>query len=78
MSLYLQVRMRLHSWCTCTVGFLIPCPVVQPFLPLPLPLPQSLLTANSDTRESAADGLTELIDVASTDALKPFVVPITG
>jgi hypothetical protein len=39
---------------------------------------QSLMSGSADTREQAADGLGELIDVTSESSLKPFVVQITG
>lgn len=39
---------------------------------------QSLMSGSADTREQAADGLGELIDVTSETSLKPFVVQITG
>lgn len=39
---------------------------------------QSLMSGSADTREQAADGIGELIDVTSESSLKPFVVPITG
>lgn len=39
---------------------------------------QSLMSGSADTREQAADGIGELIDVTSENSLKPFVVPITG
>jgi len=36
------------------------------------------MSGSADTREQAADGLGELIDVTSEGSLKPFVVQITG
>lgn len=36
------------------------------------------MSGSADTREQAADGIGELIDVTSESSLKPFVVPITG
>lgn len=55
-------------------GFCLPKglqPVLQVYL-------QALMAGSSDMREEAADGLAELVDVASEASLKPFVVPITG
>ncbi|KAH9290137.1 hypothetical protein KI387_034254, partial [Taxus chinensis] len=37
-----------------------------------------LMSGSAELREQAAEGLGELIDVTSENALKPFVVPITG
>ncbi len=34
--------------------------------------------SSADVREAAAEGLGELVDVVSEEALKPFVVMITG
>jgi hypothetical protein len=36
------------------------------------------MSGSAELREQAAEGLGELIDVTSENALKPFVVPITG
>jgi hypothetical protein len=44
---------------------------------LPKP-PHCTQGSSSDVREMAAEGLGELVGVTSPDALKPFVVPITG
>ncbi|GLJ35635.1 hypothetical protein SUGI_0716270 [Cryptomeria japonica] len=48
---------------------------LQPILPVFL---QGLMSGSAELREQAAEGLGELIDVTSENALKPFVVPITG
>ncbi|CAI5513713.1 unnamed protein product [Closterium sp. Naga37s-1] len=48
---------------------------LQPVLQIYL---QALMLGSAEMREAAADGLAELIDVASEAALRPFVVPITG
>jgi len=55
-------------------GFCLP-KALQPVLQIYL---QSLMSGSADTREQAADGIGELIDVTSESSLKPFVVPITG
>ncbi|KAG0555734.1 hypothetical protein KC19_11G000200 [Ceratodon purpureus] len=55
-------------------GFCLP-KALQHVLPIYL---QSLMIGSADTREQAADGLGELIDVTSEGSLKPFVVQITG
>ena len=34
--------------------------------------------ASAELRESAAEGLGELVDITSEETLKPFVVQITG
>ena len=39
---------------------------------------QGLMSGTAELREQAADGLGELIDLTSPEALKPFVVPVTG
>jgi len=39
---------------------------------------QGLMHGSAETREAAAVGIGELIDVTSTKFLKPFVIPITG
>nr|CAD1820930.1 unnamed protein product [Ananas comosus var. bracteatus] len=48
---------------------------LQPLLPIFL---QGLISGSAETREQAAQGLGELIDVTSEKTLKDFVVPITG
>ncbi|KAI5063295.1 hypothetical protein GOP47_0021842 [Adiantum capillus-veneris] len=55
-------------------GFCLP-KALQPVLPIFL---QGLMSGSAELREQAAEGLGELIDVTSPDALKPFVVPVTG
>ncbi|CAI5932122.1 unnamed protein product, partial [Closterium sp. NIES-64] len=55
-------------------GFCLP-KGLQPVLQIYL---QALMLGSAEMREAAADGLAELIDVASEAALRPFVVPITG
>ncbi|CAI5465590.1 unnamed protein product [Closterium sp. Yama58-4] len=55
-------------------GFCLP-KGLQPVLQIYL---QALMLGSAEMREAAADGLAELIDVASEVALRPFVVPITG
>lgn len=55
-------------------GFCLP-KALQPVLPVFL---QGLMSGSAELREQAAEGLGELIDVTSENALKPFVVPITG
>lgn len=39
---------------------------------------QGLISGSAELREQAALGLGELIEVTSEQALKPFVIPITG
>lgn len=39
---------------------------------------QGLISGSAETREQAAQGLGELIDVTSEKTLREFVVPITG
>jgi hypothetical protein len=36
------------------------------------------MNGSAEIREQAADGLGELVDLTSPEALKPFVVPVTG
>lgn len=48
---------------------------LQPLLPIFL---QGLISGSAETREQAAEGLGELIEVTSEKTLKEFVVPITG
>ncbi|KAJ7973575.1 translational activator GCN1 [Quillaja saponaria] len=48
---------------------------LQPLLPIFL---QGLIGGSAELREQAALGLGELIDVTSEQALKDFVIPITG
>ncbi|CAH9129951.1 unnamed protein product [Cuscuta epithymum] len=48
---------------------------LQPVLPIFL---QGLMSGSADLREQAALGLGELIEVTSEEALKEFVIPITG
>ncbi|KAM0871524.1 hypothetical protein ACQ4PT_039331 [Festuca glaucescens] len=48
---------------------------LQPFLPI---FQQGLISGSADTKEQAAEGLGELIDVTSEKTLKEVVVPITG
>uniref|UniRef100_A0A1D1YSQ3 Translational activator GCN1 n=1 Tax=Anthurium amnicola TaxID=1678845 RepID=A0A1D1YSQ3_9ARAE len=55
-------------------GFCLP-KALQPLLPIFL---QGLINGSAETREHAAQGLGELIDVTSEQTLKEFVVPITG
>lgn len=39
---------------------------------------QGLMSGSAELREQAAQGLGELIEVTSEQALKEFVIPITG
>lgn len=55
-------------------GFCLP-KALQPVLPIFL---QGLMSGSAELREQAAEGLGELIDVTSPEALRPFVVPVTG
>ncbi|XP_050224461.1 protein ILITYHIA [Mercurialis annua] len=55
-------------------GFCLP-KALQPLLPIFL---QGLISGSADLREQAALGLGELIEVTSEQALKDFVIPITG
>ncbi|XP_020408522.1 protein ILITYHIA isoform X1 [Zea mays] len=48
---------------------------LQPFLPI---YQQGLISGSAETKEQAAEGLGELIDVTSEKTLKEVVVPITG
>ncbi|KAI0489335.1 hypothetical protein KFK09_029177 [Dendrobium nobile] len=59
---------------TLIPGFCLP-KALQPLLPIFL---QGLISGSAETREQAAEGLGELIDVTSEQTLKDFVVPITG
>ncbi|XP_065852916.1 protein ILITYHIA [Euphorbia lathyris] len=55
-------------------GFCLP-KALQPLLPVFL---QGLISGSAELREQAALGLGELIEVTSEQALKDFVIPITG
>ncbi|KAM1692061.1 hypothetical protein FF1_033688 [Malus domestica] len=55
-------------------GFCLP-KALQPLLPI---FHQGLTSGSAELREQAALGLGELIEVTSEQALKEFVVPITG
>nr|POE53190.1 isoform 2 of protein ilityhia [Quercus suber] len=55
-------------------GFCLP-KALQPLLPIFL---QGLISGSAELREQAALGLGELIEVTSEQALKEFVIPITG
>uniref|UniRef100_A0A2N9J6T6 TOG domain-containing protein n=1 Tax=Fagus sylvatica TaxID=28930 RepID=A0A2N9J6T6_FAGSY len=55
-------------------GFCLP-KALQPLLPIFL---QGLINGSAELREQAALGLGELIEVTSEQALKEFVIPITG
>eukprot|EP00257_Ricinus_communis_P017959 XP_015576531.1 protein ILITYHIA [Ricinus communis] len=55
-------------------GFCLP-KALQPLVPIFL---QGLISGSADLREQAALGLGELIEVTSEQALKDFVIPITG
>ncbi|KAJ4845080.1 hypothetical protein Tsubulata_039395 [Turnera subulata] len=55
-------------------GFSLP-KALQPLLPVFL---QGLISGSAELREQAALGLGELIEVTSEQALKEFVIPITG
>lgn len=55
-------------------GFCLP-KALQPLLPIFL---QGLISGSAELREQAAVGLGELIEVTSEQALKEFVIPITG
>ncbi|RVX11358.1 Protein ILITYHIA [Vitis vinifera] len=55
-------------------GFCLP-KALQPLLPVFL---QGLISGSAELREQAAQGLGELIEVTSEQALKEFVIPITG
>ncbi|KAG0496604.1 hypothetical protein HPP92_001295 [Vanilla planifolia] len=59
---------------TLIPGFCLP-KALQPLLPIFL---QGLISGSAETREQAAEGLGELIDVTSEQTLKDFVIPITG
>ncbi|XP_020166080.1 protein ILITYHIA [Aegilops tauschii subsp. strangulata] len=48
---------------------------LQPFLPI---FQQGLISGSAETKEQAAEGLGELIDVTSEKTLREVVVPITG
>ncbi|XP_057471002.1 protein ILITYHIA [Actinidia eriantha] len=48
---------------------------LQPLLPIFL---QGLISGSAELREQAAQGLGELVEVTSEQALKEFVIPITG
>ncbi|CAD6206440.1 unnamed protein product [Miscanthus lutarioriparius] len=48
---------------------------LQPFLPI---FQQGLISGSAETKEQAAEGLGELIDVTSEKTLKEVIVPITG
>ncbi|KAF2306959.1 hypothetical protein GH714_022778 [Hevea brasiliensis] len=55
-------------------GFCLP-KALQPLLPIFL---QGLISGSAELREQAALGLGELIEVTSEQALKEFVIPVTG
>ena len=55
-------------------GFCLP-KGLTPILPLFL---NSLISGSPDTRKQAASGLGDLISLTSDEALKPFVIQITG
>eukprot|EP00850_Spirogloea_muscicola_P020733 SM000225S07012 [mRNA] locus=s225:44176:68989:+ [translate_table: standard] len=55
-------------------GFTLP-KALQPVLQIYL---QGLMSGSAELREQSAEGLGELISLTSDDALRPFVVPITG
>ncbi|CAI9767444.1 unnamed protein product [Fraxinus pennsylvanica] len=55
-------------------GFCLP-KALQPVVPIFL---QGLISGSAELREQAALGFGELIEVTSEQALKPFVIPITG
>ncbi|XP_057962817.1 protein ILITYHIA [Malania oleifera] len=55
-------------------GFCLP-KALQPLLPIFL---QGLISGSAELREQAAQGLGELIEVTGEQALKEFVIPITG
>ncbi|GAV69761.1 LOW QUALITY PROTEIN: DUF3554 domain-containing protein/CLASP_N domain-containing protein/HEAT_2 domain-containing protein [Cephalotus follicularis] len=55
-------------------GFCLP-KALRPLLPIFL---QGLISGSAELREQAALGLGELIEVTSEQALKEFVIPITG
>lgn len=55
-------------------GFCLP-KGLQPVLPVFL---NGLITGSAETREQAAAGLGQLITLTSDEALKPFVIQITG
>ncbi|XP_024025150.1 protein ILITYHIA [Morus notabilis] len=55
-------------------GFCLP-KALQPLLPIFL---QGLISGSAELREQSALGLGELIEVTSEQALKEFVIPITG
>merc|ERR1719414_2172443 len=55
-------------------GFCLP-KGIQPILPI---FRESILNGAPDLKEQAANGLAEVIELSSADALKPSVVHITG
>ena len=55
-------------------GFCLP-KGIAPLLPIFL---QGLLSGSNDIRELAALGLGDIIELTSVEALKPFVITITG
>ena len=48
---------------------------LEPVLPM---LQQALMTGSAEQRESAANGLSEVVKLTSAAALKPFLIKVTG
>ncbi|XAR48876.1 hypothetical protein NMG60_11031843 [Bertholletia excelsa] len=67
-------RRRKKGGTVLIPGFCLP-KALQPLLPIFL---QGLISGSAELREQAAQGLGELIEVTSEQALKEFVIPITG
>ncbi|KAG2444413.1 hypothetical protein HXX76_001166 [Chlamydomonas incerta] len=69
-------RRKRKSGPLLLAGLCTPPKALAPLLPIFL---QGVLQGSSaEVREAAADGLGDLVSVTSEDALKPFVVTITG
>lgn len=67
-------RRRRKGGAILIPGFCLP-KALQPLLPIFL---QGLISGSAELREQAALGLGELVEVTSEQALKEFVIPITG
>ncbi|KAM0941961.1 putative armadillo-like helical, translational activator Gcn1, TOG domain-containing protein [Dioscorea sansibarensis] len=67
-------RRKRKGGSICIPGLCLP-KALQPLLPIFL---QGLISGSAETKEQAAEGLGELIDLTSEQTLKDFVVPITG
>lgn len=72
-ALMLQIVPILDVSCSVLFSYLTHCAYEFIYIAL-----QGLISGSAELREQAAEGLGELIEVTSEQALKEFVVPITG